>query len=186
MLTACAILMVFASTASATTLTSGSGTVVKTGTEIKSSLKTKTSSTFLDTTGLIQNTCASSTVSGKTSNETGTTVTILITVWEWQSCTRTWVLIAAGLWHISSNGTVTGSGTEFETEVPGGGHCVYGTSTGVTLGTLTNASSSTSSASLAVNAVLPLIKTVNGVCSSTIKWVAEYTVTSPLGLKVIA
>jgi hypothetical protein len=190
---ACTALMAFASTASATTLKSGGtgGTVLKTGSTITGTLKSKTSATLSDTSGFIQNTCTSSTVSGTTSNETGTTVTGTITTLDFASCTRPTVTLKGGTLHVASiagtdNGTVTGSGSEVETEVPGGGHCVYGTSTGTHLGTLVGATSSTGTASLSINAVLPLIKTVNGVCSSTAKWVAEYTVTTPVGLVVVS
>ena len=178
-------LMAFAGTASAAQLTAPAGTVVKTGTTITASLKAKTSAVLSDTSGFIQNTCTSSTVSGKTTNESGTTITGDIETLDFENCNRPTKTLAGGTLHIDGTGTVTGSASEVETETAIG-VCVYGTSTGTHLGTLTNAGSATGHASLVINAVLPLIKTVIGSCVSDARWKAEYTVTSPVGLTVDA
>ena len=175
-------LMAFAGPASATQLTAPAGTVVKTGTVIHATLKSKNSALLSDTSGFIQNTCTISTVSGKTSNESGATITGNIEALTFESCTRPTKTLKLGTLHIATNGTVTGSGSEVETEVAGGGICVYGTGTGTHLGTLTNAASATSHASLVINAVLPLKETISGFCTSDARWKAEYTVTSPTGL----
>ena len=186
---ACTALMAFAGSASATTLTSGEGATVKTGTEISASLKTKTSAVLSDTSGFVQNTCTTSTVKGKTSNETGTTITGAISTLDFENCTRHTTTKANGTLHIAytsgNNGTVTGSGSEVETVTPTG-TCIYGTGTGTHLGTLTGASTATGHATLGINAALNLVKTVSGSCVSTAKWTAEYTVTSPTGLKAKA
>ena len=174
-------LMTSAGAASAAQLTAPAGTVVKTGTTISPWLKAKTSAVLSDTSGFIQNTCTTSAVSGKTMNESGTTITINIEYMRFETCTRATRVISNGTLHIATGGTVTGSGSEIETATPIG-VCVYGTSTSTHLGTLTNASGATGHASLVVNAVLPLIKTVEGSCYSDARWKAEYTVTSPLGL----
>ena len=178
-------LMAFAGPASATRLTAPAGTVVKTGTTISSSLVSKTSAVLSDTSGFIQNTCTGSSVSGKTTNENATTITGNIDTLTFSTCTRPTKTLKNGTLHISSTGTVTGSGSEVETETVTG-VCVYGTGTGTHLGTLTNAATSTSHASLVINAVLPLIKTISGSCVSDARWKAEYTVTSPVGLVVDA
>ena len=175
-------LAAFAGTASANVqLTAPAGTVVKTGTTITASLKAKTSAVLSDTSGFIQNTCTSSTVSGKTTNESGTTITGDIETLDFENCNRPTKTITNGKLHIGTGGTVSGSESEVEAETAIG-ECIYGTSTGTHLGTLTNASSATGHATLVINAVLPLIKTITGTCPSDARWKAEYTVTSPLGL----
>ena len=174
-------LMAFAGTASAAQLTAPAGTVVKTGTTISSTLKAKTSAVLSDTSGFIQNTCATSSVSGKTLNESGITITGNIELLTFENCNRPTKTLNGGKLYIDAVGTVKGSDSEVETETLTG-LCVYGTSTSTHLGTLTNATSATGHASLVINAVLPLIKTVEGSCYSDARWKAEYTVTSPLGL----
>ena len=183
---ACTALMAFANTASATTL-KAAGVPIKTGAEISASLKAKTSTVFEDTFGISQNTCTVSTVKGKTSNLTGTTVTGNIETLTFEGCTRTTKTLKPGTLHIAwtsgRDGTVTGSGSEVETGTPTG-VCVYGTGAGTHLGTLKGVATTTEHASLVVNAILPLIRVVSGSCVSDARWTAEYTVTSPTGLTV--
>lgn len=184
----CTAMTAFAGTASATTLTSGSGTIVKTGTKIESSLKTKTSAVFADTTGIVQNTCTGSTMDGTTTNETGTTQTANIDALSFVLCTRGTAVLKGGTLHVAwisgtHNGTLSGTGMEVTVVTPTGA-CVYGTGTGTHIGTLDGASTPSGSATLTINSVLPLIKTESGTCTSTAKWTEESTVTSPLGLMV--
>ena len=162
-------LMALAGTASAQ-LTAPAGTVVKTGTTISSTLKAKTSVVLSDTSGFIQNTCTASTVSGKTTNESGTIVVGNIETLDFESCTRPTKTLATGTLHIATAGTVMGSGSKVQTETPNGAQCVYGTGAGTHLGTLTNATSSTGHATLLINAVLPLIETISGICISDARW----------------
>ena len=176
-------LMAFAGIASANIqLTAPAGTVVKTGTTISLSLKPKTSMVLSDTAGFVQDTCTISSVSAKTSNEFGATITGSIETLTFSNCIRLTKTLANGTLHIGTNGTVTSSSSRVQRETSTGAICVYGTGAGTHLGTLTNAASSTGHASLVINAVLPLIETISGSCVSDVRRKAEYTVTSPLGL----
>lgn len=181
-------LLAFGTTASATTLDTATGGALKTGSKLDLSLKPKTSTVFSDTSGVVQNTCTSSTAAGQTANETGVTVTVTLESWTFEGCTRAVKTIRTGILHVAwisgtSNGTVTGSAFEYEANTPFG-LCIYGFGTGTHLGTLSAASSSTTYATLVIKAVLPLVETVNGTCASDSRWVAEYTATTPTGLTV--
>jgi len=80
--------------------------------------------------------------------------------------------------HIASttNGTLTAKGFKVDINTILFGHCVYTFGEGTDLGTLTG--STTTTAKLDVNAVIKKVSG-GGVCASTGKWVATYTVTTP-------
>jgi hypothetical protein len=179
---ACAALMAFASTALATTLDTTAGNI-KTGTLIHAVAK---EAVLEDTLGFIENTCESTT-QGKTTNETGTTVTGTVESLTWSNCTFATSTIKGGKLHIKwtsgMNGTVTSSGAEVTTKIPGG-VCIYGSGEGITLGTLDGVASTTEEAKLTVNTVVKLLKTESGSCLSSARWTATYVVDNPKGLTV--
>jgi hypothetical protein len=115
-------LMAFAGTASATTLETNG--VIQTGSiTLEASLTTGTSVLLKNTSGDIFNTCASSTVEGKTSVFTGTTVSGPTSTMSFSNCTHEKVVVhKAGTLSVerigaTTNGTVRSSG--IEVTVPG-------------------------------------------------------------------
>ena len=138
-----------------------------------------------DTTGEELDTCSSSTVKGRITNAGSSTATVAGSVEEltWTSCTfPTKTVTKAGL-EIhkiagTSNGTVTSSGT-FEVTINTifFGSCIYGVTSGVDLGELTEGNP----AIFHINAVAEKFSGSNLACPSTSKWTATYTLTSPSG-----
>lgn len=180
---ACAALMAFANTASATTLDTHAGNLAA-GTLIHAEAS---EAVLEDTAGIVENVCES-TVQGKTSNLTGTTVTGNVEKLTWSNCTFATETRKPGVLHIAwikgtNNGTVTSTGASVRT-VLFGGVCVYGTGEGLDLGTLDGVANTTENAILTVNVVVKLLETVSGTCLSSARWTANYVVTSPVGLTV--
>jgi hypothetical protein len=179
-------LMAFAGTASATVLKSGT-TTLGVGTTIDASLK---GSAKLESGGEVLDTCTAGTVKGPITNAGGSNATVTGEIKEltWENCTKPTTTLKPGtleIHHITgtTNGTVTGSGSEVTINGIFGTSCVYGTGAGLDLGTLKGVTSG--SASLVINVSVP--RTAGGfLCPSSAVWNAEYTVTSPTGLNVEA
>lgn len=105
--------------ASATVLCTDSEctTVYPTGTELSFSLKSGTTSALKTTGGAAIATCTGSTVSGKTSNESGATISVSIESLAWGGCNQTTDTVATGSLSIegfsgTENGVVSGSGSQ--------------------------------------------------------------------------
>jgi hypothetical protein len=183
---AMALMGLVAASASATALYSGA-TKQAVGAEIKSSLTTGGTASLTTTEGTELDTCTISEVNGTISNAGGASATVSgnVTKLHWTNCTVTTHTLALGTleihWTSGVNGTLTGSGFEVTTNTKLFGSCVFTLGTGTTLGTLTG--STTGDAVMDINAVATR---KSGLCPSTAKWVANYTVTTPTPLHVTA
>jgi hypothetical protein len=162
------------------------------GLTIHSTLAVGTSAKLSDTSGELADTCKGSTVHGTTSNTTAAQVTGEIKSLTWSECNFPTVTLTNGSLDITyvgdqngdgqGDGTVTGTGSVVTVKVFGLFDCKYGTGAGTHLGTLFGTTAGTTT--LSINAtVLEQAPHVFG-CPETTKWVANYTVTSPLGLNV--
>ena len=163
----------------------GGGSTVNSGATITSSLTSGTSALLTDTSGETADTCKGSTVGVTTTNTTDSPVAGFISTLFWSSCTWTTESLTNGNLAITKNagtndGTVTGTGSRVTVMVLGFLHCVYGTGEGTHLGTLDGVSSG--NATLAINATIQLRE--GKFCPESIKWVANYVVTSPTALNV--
>lgn len=156
-------------------------TVYPTGTKLSFSLKPGTTSVLKSGGGTTIATCTESTVSGKTSNESGATISVGIESMAWGGCSQTTDTVATGSLSIegfsgTTNGTISGSGSEVTFGVFGVS-CTYGTGTGTKLGTLTRGEEPI----LPISTTLP--KRAGGfLCPSTAGWEAEYVLTEPHAL----
>lgn len=139
-----------------------------------------TSASLHSTGGALEATCAGSTVEG-TSENTGsatTTVKSTLTTLTWGNCSQTTDTLSPGRGELhwipgTNNGTLTTIGTEV-TVVIAGLSCVFGTGTGVDMGTTVGGNPG----SLMVNAV---ISKVGGsfLCPSDTVMEGKYVATSP-------
>lgn len=175
---AMALMAFVASSASATVLTSPAGTKLPAGTVIEATLNG--SAVLEETTGPTLDTCTASTVSGKTSAESGTPLTGNIETLDWGtelSCTAPTHTLVNGSLSVEAtsggNGTLSGSGSKVTVGIFGLS-CIYGTGTGTALGTVTGGNPAT----VTINAVINLIEGGIG-CPKTTRWTATYTVTKP-------
>jgi len=182
-------LMAFASSASATVLTSPKGTVLPAGTTIEATLKAGTSASLLGG-GFTLDTCTKASVTGKTSNTGSATETVSGTLAKenikWESCTHPTTTLTGGSLEIhvigsGPNGTLTAKGVEVHIAETPVGTCVYrAPSTGLDLGTLTGSSSTGSTAVMDINAKVPKNSTLSGAfCPAEGEWKGEYVVTNP-------
>lgn len=128
-------------------------------------------------------TCTTSTVKGKTTNEGSSTETVVAHVEEllWEGCTKETKTKVNGSLEIhwipgTDNGTLTGINQTVTVKTIFGG-CTYGTAgTGTDLGTLKGGSMGT----ISVATYVPLIEAEPpAVCPSKAWWTAKYTITSP-------
>jgi len=174
-----------AASASATELYNGA-TTLKSGTTISASLSDTASLTT--TGGTVLDTCTGGGVTGKTTNTGGAGVAVTGSVEKsgvtWTGCTKTTDTLEGGTqeWFFTSGteATVVGKGFKVTVEMVAefGGTCSYTLGTGgTTLGTLKG--STTSNATLAVNAVVNGASGNSFLCPSDTKWVANYKVTTP-------
>ena len=180
-----------AGTASATVLCSTTADPCPAGqswpvnTVLDFSIPSGSTANLVDTTGEELDKCSTSTVKGKISNAGGSTATTTGAVEEltWGSCTFPTKTLTLGNLEIhkissTSNGTLTADGT-FEVTINTifFGSCIYGVTSGVDLGELTEGSPAVFHA----NAVAEKFSGSNLACPSTSKWTATYTLTSPSG-----
>jgi hypothetical protein len=167
---AAASLMAFASSASATVITSPAGTEY-TG-EIHATLATPNSALLK---AGIEDTCGESTVKGKVETNT-TTASGKISVLTFGDCNRTTKVLKPGSLSIASGGVVTAKENEVTVEELGIS-CVYGGGTGTKLGTLEGGAGKTAVLNVSTT---ELPKISGGIfCASKGTWTAKYTVTTP-------
>jgi len=177
-------LMAFAGTASATVLTSPSGTALPAGTEIVASAE----SSLLLRAGFANITCTESNVVGKTENAGGAGETVRgpIGTLTFSSCNATVHVLKKGSLEVHAvgsgpNGTLISTGAE-ATVSTAGISCTYGT-LNTHIGTLTGSSTTGGDATLHIEAKLN--KTAGGfLCASPAAWEGNYIVTSPTPLDV--
>jgi hypothetical protein len=184
-------LMAFASAASATELYS-SGVTQGKGTKIVAGLTVGTSAVLETTAGEPLATCTISGVEGEITEAGGASATTKgkITSLTWgksgEGCTTTVHTLKTStleVHHITgtNNGTVTANAGTSVTLNLFGVSCVYGSTTGITLGTLTGGNP----AVLDINALVG--KEEGGfLCPSSARWTGSYTVSSPNPLLVAA
>lgn len=168
--------------ASATTLTGVGGAVLKTGTTIH----VVSSGTNTMTTSFLNIQCNTSKAAGKTSNETGTAITIEVTERTTEGCNCEVVVLKTGTlsitWSSSSSGTVKSSGAEITatcSTIFGNVHCIYATNN-TDMGTLVGGTTAT----LSTSADIPRL-TTNALCAEKGTWDATYKVDNPDTLNVI-
>ncbi len=171
-------------TAAATTLTNEAGEVVKTGSTIDFSIPSGKSAILTETGGEPLDTCTTSTVSGKTSNEGGTGEAVKgnVETLTWGGCAfPTKTITVSGLQvNGTASGNVSATGT-FEVTINTVlfGTCIYGVTNGTSVGTLANGTFS-------ANAVAEKFSGSTLACPTTSLWTGTYTATEPKGLKVDA
>ncbi len=191
-----------AGTASATVLCSTTADPCPAGqswpanTAIDFSIPSGASANLVDTTGEPLDTCTTSTVKGKITNAGSSSATTTGAVEEltWGSCTFPTKTLTLGNLEIhkvagTSNGTLTADGT-FEVTINTifFGSCIYGVTSGVDLGELTEGiytkttgKPTDETAVFHANAVAEKFSGSNLACPSTSRWTATYTLTSPEG-----
>jgi hypothetical protein len=174
-------------TASATTLSTDAAgnTKYALGTGFILSLEPITSTLLETTSGGEVATCSRSTVSGSISTATGTWVSGSIGILTWAECNQTTDTINSGSLEIMQTtgdaGTVVGKGTNVTLGVFGVS-CTYGTGEGTTLGTISGGEAP----ELSINAILSRSAGNILLCPSTGRWTANYIVTSPHAIHVVA
>jgi hypothetical protein len=155
-------------------------------------LKSGTSATQSDTSGELADTCKASTIASTTGQTTASLVSGTITSLTWGECTFPTKTVTNGALDITyvgdkngdgqGDGTVTGTASVVTTLTFGLFDCRYGTGAGTHLGTLSG--STAGPAALSINATINEVSPHVFGCPETTKWVANYSVTSPLGLNV--
>jgi hypothetical protein len=179
---AMALMAVAAGSASATTLEVG-GVTQTASVTLEASLKSGSSAVLRDTANSTVDTCTTSTVTGKTESPfTGTTVGGKATV-DFKNCTHTTTVDAGGTLTVEhaggTNGTVRSSGASVTVQSTAFGATLNCTTNNTHLGVLGGVKEG--HASLKVNALVNC-----GFLVPSAKWEAEYTVTKPTGLGVVA
>jgi len=175
-------------TASATELykrTASGIETLKSGTEVKASLSGST--TFTTTSGTSLDTCTGGEEGSKTSNTGSSTETVrwIIVVFAWTGCTEpteTKVLGEGETHWISgtTDDTVTFRNIIILINTTiFGATCEYTAGESLDVGTMVGASTSTGSATMAINTVLPA---KNSFFCPDARWIANYKITSPVGL----
>lgn len=158
------------------------------GTTIDASLQPGTSAILEDTFGIHKHTCTESTIKSVTANTGSSTETIAGSVTAanltFGGCTTTTDVINGGELEVhwisgTDNGTLTAKGFTITT-VLAGETCVWTAGTGTDLGTLTGGPM----AVFDINAVLTRHQGSGANCPSSVRWTANYTVTSPEPLYV--
>jgi hypothetical protein len=181
--------LVGVSSASATTLFNGT-TVLKTGSTLDFSLKSATAK-LTNTTGTeTLDECTGSTVKGKTTNETGTSVTGSLEELTWTGCSVPTSTDNLGGLEVDQIGTTTEGTVKASAEIGVTvntiffGVCKYGVKLGNHLGVLKTSAAGT--AVFSANATATKLTGSNFACPETTKWVAEYQSTTPDNLRVEA
>jgi hypothetical protein len=183
---AAAALMAFAGSASATELTSPTGTKLGVGTVIHAESEGHAT---LDS--IIGNIECHSTVEGTISNAGSATTTVSgnINTLNFTGCTNGAVVtvITKGSLEVHHttgfNGTLTSTNTEVTVE-QSGFHCIFKTNA-TDIGTLTGSPNDESHATLDISATIPRTGGRSGAfCGSSAPWTGSYTVTKPKPLFV--
>jgi len=153
------------------------------GTQVEFSVKSGTSASWKETTGIAVKTCTGGTIKGEITNAGSETEAVKISVpaseFKWTGCTVATETLKGGeieLTHITGtdNATMVFKGFEFTT-TQSGISCKYGLGEGIDVGTLTG--SATGDAVMDINSVLPV--TGGGLCCSDVAWIEEFTLTKP-------
>lgn len=169
-MSAAALVAFGAGSASATTLYS-TGVPISAGTTLHMTLESGSIVTSTTDEKTLVDTCTATTIDGKTTNTSGTTVTMEIEHLVSSGCTVTTLTLLPGKLHFSSTGTVTGSGTLITVNFSGVS-CRYGYGAGTHLGTV-------NTGTLSINAVINEQEPKAFLCPDTTKWVASYFITTP-------
>ncbi len=154
------------------------------GTGIEFTVTSKTSAAWLGTESEEIETCTGGKLKGEITNAGSATeaVKIKISEFSWTSCTfptKTLEIGTLELLNISGTSDATinmSSGFKFTMNTIIFGSCVYGSGTGIDMGTLKGGASG--AAGIDVNAVLG---GGEGICCPSAKWSEHYTLTSPSG-----
>jgi hypothetical protein len=182
---AAAALMAFPGTASATEITSSTGSTPTIN---------ATNVGQLELHGPVGSViCQKSTVAGTiTSHGAGQPATGPISTLNFTECNEHVTVVKRG-WlviHVASstgNGTLVSEGAEVtvvQTTIFGDVHCIYATGTGVHLGSITGAASGTGHAVLNMSGSVPRVVT-SGLCGSEpSEWTGSYKVNHPTGFQV--
>ncbi|HET7510987.1 MAG TPA: hypothetical protein VFJ65_12155 [Solirubrobacterales bacterium] len=185
--TAALLALMGSGSASATVLTGGGGGVLSTGTAIHA----ENEGTVILTTSFLNIECTGSTVSGKTTNESGTAVEGKVESLTWSGCNCEVKTLAGGTLAIAvsgsgPNGSVSSSGAEVTAQcstIFGAVHCIYKTST-TSLGTLTGSSTTGSTATMDIEGKnIPRLST-SALCAEKASWDAKYKIDNPDTLNV--
>jgi hypothetical protein len=186
-----------AGTASATTLSTDAAGAIhyEVGTVIHIDLKSGTSDLLETTGGAEIATCTGSTLITKLESPavetagkkypSGTRISGSIETLTWEGCNQTTDNVNLGRLEIMQTtgdaGTVVGKGTNVTLGVFGVS-CTYGTGEGTTLGTISGGSAPV----IVINAVLARSAGNTLLCPASGRWTAEYILTSPHELHVVA
>ncbi|HEY6729776.1 MAG TPA: hypothetical protein VI039_02000 [Solirubrobacterales bacterium] len=184
---AAAALMAFAGTASATQVTSPSGTLY-------TGALTATNVGGLTLHGVADVTCNNSTVSGSIESH-GASVTAKGKIGTgnltFTNCNQHVKVLAEGSLEAHASGgagggTLTSSGAEVTVEfttIFGNVHCVFGTSNTL-VGNVTAATENGTHATLDIDSSPIPVKSGSFLCGSSAEWTGNYKVTSPTGLRL--
>ena len=150
------------------------------GIELDFSLKSGTSAVLANTAGETLDTCTESTAKGRIEVAEG--VTGPIESLTWGGCSSTTTTLTKGKLEVQSiagthNGTVVADGTIEVTVNTIFGSCIYGVTSGNSLGELKEGLPAT----FVANAVAEKFAGSNFSCPSTAKWTAEYRLKEPGG-----
>ncbi len=175
---AASALMAFAASASATTLTDGSGNKITT---LEATLEE--SASLANTASEPIDTCTESTVSGTinaaTQGNTWVEGTGGVT---WGNCTWDTTTLNSGTLDVMSNGDGTGtvvSTGAVVTITVGPVNCLYGTKTTAEGGTSLGDLPSGTEATLEINTIVEEQEPRKLACPNTARWIANYVVTDP-------
>jgi len=153
------------------------------GTQIEFTVTSGTSAAWLETENELLETCTGGKIKGEITNAGSSTESVKIKATEvsWTGCTVPTTTNGLGTLEIQyesgSNGLVKmSSGFKFTQNTIFFGSCVYGSGTGINLGTLTGGASG--SAGIDVNTVLG---GGEGICCPSAKWSEHFTLTGPSG-----
>jgi len=176
---ALALMAIWASAASATTLEVG-GVPKNETVEVNLSLASGSSLTLKATSGVLQNTCTTSTAAGKVVSFPAAVLTAKLSTLSFGSCTRTVTVHEPGALEVTwipgtTNGTVFSEEAQVTSGSPAGTlNCTTGATTHI--GTITGVGSG--------NAMLHINALINCGIVSSAKWEGTYSVTSPGGFGV--
>jgi hypothetical protein len=183
---AAAALMAFAGSASATTLTDGSGGTLGVGTVIEAG---NVGEAILD--GTVNIKCKKSTVKGEVTNAGGASATVSgsVSPLTFSECGANTVTVSKGgtleiHGQAGNKGTLTSSGAEVTVlthNILGTVHCIY-TTEATDLGTVEGGTGAT----LKIDSVPINRASTDFGCGSTSEWTAHYTVSKPATLNIDA
>jgi hypothetical protein len=153
------------------------------GTNLEYSLQNKGTSKITTTEDLSLDTCTGSGLGGSLTNGSSTSnasLSIAKGGLTWSGCTNTTATLAGGTLEVSyggsGHGVVYAKGLEVTVNTSFFGSCIFSAGTGVVLGSVTEGGAGISTLS-----VTTVLTRLSGLCPSTEKWIATYTLTKPTG-----